>query len=711
MTGPLGWLLRQPEGPSALRSAVWVTVAGCTGFYVLTYGFDRPVMGLYAMFGALPLALFSHLPGSARDRTGPQLAALPAGLVLVTAGTLLAVSTWAAALGLFVVSFVVCFLGVGGPRPAGLAPALQLYYVLPCFPPYEPHTLGQRLAGLTIGILLTVLTDRLLWAGPRSAPYRVLLAEAVAALADYCEATVELLSGDASPAGHQVRAQAVDRTFTATGMSAVPQGERPTSVSVRDHGLLQTRAAARHIRYQLDDLAEDALELNPAAAHLLGRTAAGLRRAAQGLRAGVPEPADEDLHTALKAFHAERVGSLTGATPVRLRQDAVTRVAAESALVADEAARIALGTAPGVRRHRPDGPFGYAVLPWYTLWWRRLRLHLTPHSVLLQNALRTALALGGARLIVGLLDVPHGFWVLLATLSLMRTSAADTRAALVPALIGTAAGAVLATLLLLAVGQNTAFYAAATPVVLLVGFTVGTVLGPAWIQGAMTLLLVLLFTQILPPDVHLPAIRFLAVLGGGGIGALAGLLAWPRGARGQLRYTISDFTVQGARTARAVTARLCAGGGADGDPLRAGHQAMALAQAVYVQYRTERPRSAAPEPHWESAMMPGYQSLTGGELVLLGANGRCGPLPPEAVTHLTALADRTAAACLRAAAVLRGEAEQSEPVATHAYPAQTSPVLRCAVQQAAGTPPLDLLLIADTEAWLTAVARSARLGR
>lgn len=122
MTGPLGWLLRQPEGPSALRSAVWVTVAGCTGFYVLTYGFDRPVMGLYAMFGALPLALFSHLPGSARDRTGPQLAALPAGLVLVTAGTLLAASTWAAALGLFVVSFVVCFLGVGGPRPAGLAP-------------------------------------------------------------------------------------------------------------------------------------------------------------------------------------------------------------------------------------------------------------------------------------------------------------------------------------------------------------------------------------------------------------------------------------------------------------------------------------------------------------------------------------------------------------------------------------------------------------
>ena len=32
---------------------------------------------------------------------------------------------------------------------------------------------------------------------------------------------------------------------------------------------------------------------------------------------------------------------------------------------------------------------------------------------------------------VGVLDLSHGFWVLLATLTLLRTSAADTRSALI----------------------------------------------------------------------------------------------------------------------------------------------------------------------------------------------------------------------------------------------------------------------------------------
>ncbi|MFJ9614119.1 hypothetical protein [Streptomyces noursei] len=66
-------------------------------------------MGLYAMFGALPLGLFARLPGNARQRAGTLLSVLPVGWALVTLGTTLAVNTWAAAVGMVVIGFVVAF--------------------------------------------------------------------------------------------------------------------------------------------------------------------------------------------------------------------------------------------------------------------------------------------------------------------------------------------------------------------------------------------------------------------------------------------------------------------------------------------------------------------------------------------------------------------------------------------------------------------------
>ena len=51
---------------------------------------------------------------------------------------------------------------------------------------------------------------------------------------------------------------------------------------------------------------------------------------------------------------------------------------------------------------------------------------------LFQNAIRLAVGLAAARLVAGELDLSHGFWMPLATLTLMRTSVATTRAAVVP---------------------------------------------------------------------------------------------------------------------------------------------------------------------------------------------------------------------------------------------------------------------------------------
>ncbi|MEV6786107.1 hypothetical protein AB0M96_27495, partial [Streptomyces sp. NPDC051098] len=188
-----------------VHRAVRVSVASCAGFYPFVYAVDRPAVALYALFAPVALGMLSPIPGSGRVRAGVILRALPVGLVLVTLGTVLAVETWAAVAGMLVVGFVLAFAAVGGPLPAAAAPGLQLFYILACFPPYAPGALGERLAGLTLGVLLLAACEVLLLPEPATVSYRELLAGAVA-LAGRAAATTETpaerqQTGGKTPAG------------------------------------------------------------------------------------------------------------------------------------------------------------------------------------------------------------------------------------------------------------------------------------------------------------------------------------------------------------------------------------------------------------------------------------------------------------------------------------------------------------------------------
>ncbi|MGK5545580.1 FUSC family protein, partial [Streptomyces sp. URMC 127] len=456
---------------------------------------------------------------------------------------------------------------------------------------------------------------------------------------------------------------------------------------------------------------------------LLRHTELSLRSVARALRTGTADPQPDPLPAAVTAFDAVRAGALRGTPTERLRQDAVARAAAEGTRLATEAARIALGNGPpaghgplpggDARAAQPGADvFGYAAAPPHLLWWRRLRVHLTPHSVHLQNALRLAAALACARLVVGALDLSHGFWVLLATLSLMRTSAADTRAALRPALTGTVAGAAVAALMLYAVGDRPLFYAVALPLVVLIGFTAGPPLGPGWMQAAFTLVVVFVFTQFSTADWRLSETRILDVLVGGAIGVVAGLLAWPRGGRGELGRDMADFLTECAVATRAVTALL----GDDrfqrersrGDPLQPARRALHLAEASFAQYLTERMHRDRPEPHWEAALATGRAVVHGAELLLMTHQESLRePLPPGPAAALTGLAGQVAHEVLRAADSLRSGGPREPRTTVSRYPADESGPLRRAAEGQQGVSDAHMLLIVDTEAWLTGVAHDA----
>lgn len=167
------------RGPSGVaRRAARTTLAACAGFFLFLYGLDQPVAATYALFGVVSMAALSHIPGTGPQRAQVIARTMPVAWVLVTIGTYLAVHTWSAVAGMLVIGFFLAFVAVAGPRASGAAPGLQLLYILPCFPPYAPDTLDERLMGLTCGLVLLILAEAYVLPELRGPTYRQLAADA-----------------------------------------------------------------------------------------------------------------------------------------------------------------------------------------------------------------------------------------------------------------------------------------------------------------------------------------------------------------------------------------------------------------------------------------------------------------------------------------------------------------------------------------------------
>ncbi|WP_116950449.1 FUSC family protein [Jiangella endophytica] len=640
MEGATSWLARRDPGLHAVRQAARVALVACVGFYGCRYGLNDDVMAIYALFGSVSLGALSQVAGSAAQRARTLLAVLPVAALLILIGTALAVSTWAAVAGMLVVGFSVAFAGVGGPRLVGLAAGLQLFYILPCFPPYAPDTIGSRLIGVCVGIVLLALAELLLWPDRTPEGYDPRLARACSRVAGYAQA----LFTASSAAAEQSARGAVD----ALRPSRLPPELRPIAPGRRDRARSQ---AAQTLGFTLARLSElnrtpaGPGSLTPAASALLTRAIATTWSSARSLTGGAA-PDTDGLARAIRELQQARWEKGDG-DPRALRADGLVLTAADGMWVLGTAVRLTRGG----RLVVPDGVdrFWFARESNPALWLRRLRAHLTPRSVFFQGAVRVALALAAARLVAGALDLQHGFWVLLATLTLMRSRAADTRTALRPVVIGTLVGGVAAAALLVVVGPDLEVYAIALPPTMLVAFAVGAILGPVWVQVLFTLVLAMAFVQLAPASWQLAEVRVVDVFVGAAVGMLAGVMAWPRGSAGELRGATADFLVAAGDTVRETVSVLAARVPADGALARARY-AMLLADASYGMYQTERPDPRLSAVDWHAAVVAGLHVVQGAETLL----ARCAPgtVAPWAES-VTADARRVERACDDLAAALR----------------------------------------------------------
>ena len=160
--------------------------------------------------------------------------------------------------------------------------------------------------------------------------------------------------------------------------------------------------------------------------------------------------------------------------------------------------------------------------------------HLSFRSVWFRNAVRGAIGLALAVTVIEVTDVSHGFWVVLGTMSVLRSSALGTGATALRAVGGTALGFLVGSAhhdrrrgpygLALGAAPGGGVDIGVAPS--MISFVAG--------QAAFTLLVIILFNIIEPIGWKVGLTRIEDVAIGCGVSIVVGFLFWPRGATAAL---------------------------------------------------------------------------------------------------------------------------------------------------------------------------------
>ena len=172
--------------------------------------------------------------------------------------------------------------------------------------------------------------------------------------------------------------------------------------------------------------------------------------------------------------------------------------------------------------------------------------HASLRSVWFVNSLRGAVALAVAVAVADVTTVQHGFWVVLGTLSVLRTNASATGATALRAIAGTAIGFVIGGALVLAIGSDeTALWIVFPFAVLVAAYSPGT--APFAVgQAAFTVLIAILFNLIVPVGWKVGVVRIEDVALGCAVSAVIGTLFWPRGVSSVVGDDLADAFRTGA---------------------------------------------------------------------------------------------------------------------------------------------------------------------
>jgi uncharacterized membrane protein YccC len=571
-------------------------------FALFLYAFDNDEAALFASFGAFAFLGFADFGGPPRRRTDAYLALTFVGAELVAVGTLISNEALVVAIVGLVVAGSVRFLGsFGGYFQASVSP-LILAYVLAASVPAPGSTVPDRVLGWIVAGLVCTLAALVLWPWRERLKLRAAAADAAAALADH----VEQLGTAAGPTEETVAA--TDRAMAdLVASSSIPQ--RPAGPSAHD-------AALAFLVDQLERIAvlvrTHHRRRTPGAAaplaNLAAQTLRGIGHAlssgtvADDLDAQVAACLDAKLAAVDRAVDAIGRGEEPGTVLDRIDDlvpERVVLLIAGSALA--NASIVVSGHAPATRTVSIPLQVPLTANMRGTL--GRLR-HLVaanavPTSAYAQDAVRAGISIGAALLLAGELRLDHGFWVVLGTLSVLRSNAFETGRSAVFASLGTAIGFAVSAALLALVGFDDVglwiiviagfFLSAYTPQVL--GFVAG--------QVSFTIAVVAMFNLLVPEGWHTGLVRLENILIGAAVSAVVALVFWPRRAAVGLRANVAELY-------RDLSTELPERIGRVDTPDEVS-RAELRAHAGYVQYLSETARNPEGRGSWSTLLADAAQ--------------------------------------------------------------------------------------------------------
>jgi uncharacterized membrane protein YccC len=216
--------------------------------------------------------------------------------------------------------------------------------------------------------------------------------------------------------------------------------------------------------------------------------------------------------------------------------------------------------------------------------------HASLRSVWFQNSVRGAAGLAIAVYIAQRTGLQHAFWVVLGTLSVLRSNALGTGWSILSALGGTAVGLVVGALLVIGIGTHQAVLWAVLPVAILLAAYAPRAISFAAGQAGFTVVLFILFNLIQPVGWRVGLVRVEDIAIGFAISLGVGLLFWPRGAAAILRGDVATAYARGADYFVATARRLIDGGDSDATDRAARYADIAVHRLddAFRQYLAER---------------------------------------------------------------------------------------------------------------------------
>lgn len=513
---------------------------------------------IFAVFGTVGLLINSDFAGSVRGRLGAYLLTGVAGSVAIVVGWAASQTLVSAVAITALVAFGLTFLSIFRGAVSTASGAILLIYVLAVCVGGPATAVPDYLLGWWLAVIVSTVTALLLLPRRVRPTTRPLMAKAFGAAA---QAARTAWVGDRDEEALEQHVKEFDDAVDAMTTHLAGQPFISQGVTERDGmiGILANQLSS--VRLLVDQASRTQPPDSPIPFPPRAQLAASIVAALDSLAKAMDDPT---LLISAAAVDKARSSMSDGidhwAMEVEGRGMAPSEVSAQIAshhqmrifaLIVEgmvEMARVANGGDVEDLTVRAPIPTRSP--------WKMLGAQWNWQSPWMRNAIRSAAGLGLGVLVMNLTGVDHGFWVLLAVISVLRFDAVGTRKFALLAIVGTVAGVLVGLGLIAVVGSSPLGLWVLLPLLTFTAAWAGSAVNFPSGQAAFTAM-VLIALGILnwPPDPAIGLVRIEDIAIGAAVAFVVGLLLWPRGAAAYLRTSLAaSMRASTTHLATAITA-------------------------------------------------------------------------------------------------------------------------------------------------------------